>query len=434
MPKLFLAALLSASAVSVTLHREMDRPPDGNGVLDSVALWVAPNPAETMLFTTDKTENTVLLHNPLTGKFLGRLGSSGTAAGQLRYPNGIAVGYNLRLNNTPTDVLFVVERDNHRVSLFSLPAKKFLGHFGATELKEPYGIALYWRGSQLQAWITETGTSPDRVYVYNLSANGESLTAQLDFFFNAAGVLESILIDPVHRRVLLCDESEASDVMVYDLKGNLQQRFGKGLFVMDPEGMVLYDLGGGNGYLIIADQNASPTEFEVFDRRTLAPLGNFTGETTGTDGTTLTQAALPDLPNGSFYAVHSDKAVHVYDWGNIAAAMQLATRVASPRTAVAERNVALPLRSKILVNYPNPFNPATTLLYHVETLAPVRLAVYDAQGREVASLVEATQVPGEYRVTWNGRDARGRPVASGAYFARLTVGNVVQQQAMLLQK
>jgi len=434
MPNLFLAALLAISAANVALYREMDRPADGNGVLDSVALWVAPNPAETIVFTTDKSRNTVLQHNPLTGKFLGRLASGGTGAGQLSYPNGIAVGYNIRINDTPRDVLFVVERDNHRVSMFSLPAQKFLGHFGANDLVQPYGIALYWKGNQLQAWITETGTAPDRVYVYNILASGENLAGKLDFFFSTAGVLESILIDPVHQRVLLCDEGDARDVMVYDMKGNLQQRFGRGLFVIDPEGMVLYDLGGGNGYVIIADQNASPTEFEVFDRRTLTSLGNFSGETKGTDGTTLTQAALPGLPSGSFYAVHSDKAVHVYDWANIAAAMKLNTRVASPRTAVKERSTAMPSQAQILTNYPNPFNPATTLSYRVETFAPVRLEVYDAHGRQVARLVNATQAPGEYRAVWNGRDAAGQQIASGVYFARLTVGNAVYHQAMLLQK
>lgn len=418
----------------VPLFHELDSPPEGNGTIDSVAIWVAPNPAESVLFTTDKTDNVILMHNPSTKKFIGRLGSSGAGAGQLGYPNGVAVGYGISFNGARIDALFIVERDNHRVSIFSLPEQKFLGHFGAEDLTEPYGIALHWKGNQLQAWITETDSSPDRVYVYEILSQGESLVGKRAFFFDVAGGLESIAIDPANNRVLLCDESDARNVMVYDLAGNFVQRFGQGLFVIDPEGIALYDLGNGAGYIIITDQNASPTEFEVFDRKTLQWLGNFTGETRGTDGVALTQAALPNLPQGSFYAVHSDKSVHVYDWAAIAGAMNLSMAVKSPRTAVAERKPANPLQFNFLENYPNPFNPFTTISYRVDHFAPVHLDLYDSLGKHITRLVSKVQPAGEYQVRWESRSLNGKTVASGVYFARLLVGNAVYTHTLLLQK
>jgi hypothetical protein len=69
-------------------------------------------------------------------------------------------------------------------------------------------------------------------------------------------------------------------------------------------------------------------------------------------------------------------------------------------------------------NFPNPFNPATTIDYSLPSSEHVTLTVYDLNGRVVASLVNATQSAGSYRVTYN---AQG--LASGVYIARLTAGS-----------
>lgn len=71
---------------------------------------------------------------------------------------------------------------------------------------------------------------------------------------------------------------------------------------------------------------------------------------------------------------------------------------------------------------PNPFNPATVISYEVGRLARVRLEIFDVQGRRVRTLVDASQAPGVYDARWDGRDDRGRAVASGRYYGRLRVG------------
>ena len=69
---------------------------------------------------------------------------------------------------------------------------------------------------------------------------------------------------------------------------------------------------------------------------------------------------------------------------------------------------------------PTPFAASTLIAYELYTAASVRLVVYDAQGRSVRTLVNgATQMPGSYSVTWDGRDDGGRPVSAGVYWYRL---------------
>jgi hypothetical protein len=95
-------------------------------------------------------------------------------------------------------------------------------------------------------------------------------------------------------------------------------------------------------------------------------------------------------------------------------------------------------------NYPNPFNPTTTIKYTVQEVmgqghAPsdvegsgfseVRMVVYDVLGREVATLINARQAPGTYKIRFDGSR-----LASGVYFYRLTVGRNIASKAMILQK
>lgn len=436
-------ALLAGANVIVPLFAELGKPPEDHGTMDSIALYVASDPNQSLVFVTDKDESFIEMHSPVTQQYLGRIGGAGSEAGKLLYPNGVGVAYGVPTGSGKKDLLFVVERDNHRVSIFSLPDKKFLAHFGASELEQPYGIAFYMKGNALQAWITETEPSPDRVFVYRIVPEGAGLKGVLDFQFETAGYLESIVIDPVSQRALICDEGDGHDVMVYDLQGKLVTRFGKGLFVDEPEGIVVYDLGSGEGYIIVSDQNAEPAEYEVFDRKTYQALGHFSGPTNTTDGIALTQAALPNLAKGSFYAMHSDDVVHIYDWAEIAKALNLKTKVFSPRTAVAEPSVERPRDFEVLSNYPNPFsplgrgasgNPSTTIHFRIERSAPVRLEIFSLQGERVRVLVNEAKAAGEYRVAWDGRAEDGGKAATGAYWMRLQIGEAIHARKALLIK
>jgi M6 family metalloprotease-like protein len=80
-------------------------------------------------------------------------------------------------------------------------------------------------------------------------------------------------------------------------------------------------------------------------------------------------------------------------------------------------------------NYPNPFNPETTISYSILTAANVKLEVFDILGRSITLLEDAYQAAGEYQHVFTAED-----LVSGVYFYRLQSGDVIQQKKMLLIK
>ncbi|MCF7793903.1 MAG: hypothetical protein K9N09_09170 [Candidatus Cloacimonetes bacterium] len=81
-----------------------------------------------------------------------------------------------------------------------------------------------------------------------------------------------------------------------------------------------------------------------------------------------------------------------------------------------------------LSNYPNPFNPSTTIEFSIEQNEQVEIIIYNQKGQKVksfshAELVEACGIPNSYSVVWNGNDENNKPVSSGVYFYKLKVGN-----------
>jgi hypothetical protein len=80
-------------------------------------------------------------------------------------------------------------------------------------------------------------------------------------------------------------------------------------------------------------------------------------------------------------------------------------------------------------NYPNPFNPLTTISYSIPVAGDVQLKVFDITGREVATLVNSRQNAGSYAVAWDGSAS-----ASGIYLYRISVGNLSYAGRMVLMK
>lgn len=95
---------------------------------------------------------------------------------------------------------------------------------------------------------------------------------------------------------------------------------------------------------------------------------------------------------------------------------------------------AAPPALHLAQNYPNPFNPKTTLRFRLAAAGPATLAIHDAAGRLVRLLEAGELAAGEHATTWNGRDALGRPVASGVYFARLRTAEGMLSRRLVLLK
>ena len=87
-----------------------------------------------------------------------------------------------------------------------------------------------------------------------------------------------------------------------------------------------------------------------------------------------------------------------------------------------------------VANYPNPFNPATQIVYTLTEMAPVRLVIYNLLGQQIRVLVEEFQAEGSYQVQWDGADQEGNPAGAGRYLYRLESGNQAAVGRMSLVK
>ncbi|MCA1790238.1 MAG: T9SS type A sorting domain-containing protein [Thioalkalivibrio sp.] len=94
--------------------------------------------------------------------------------------------------------------------------------------------------------------------------------------------------------------------------------------------------------------------------------------------------------------------------------------------------VAPPLVFDLSANYPNPFNPLTTIRFTLPSPQPVRLAVFSVDGRRVRTLADAPYAAGAHKLVWDGASDAGRPVASGTYFLRIDAGPHQQVRKMAL--
>lgn len=115
-------------------------------------------------------------------------------------------------------------------------------------------------------------------------------------------------------------------------------------------------------------------------------------------------------------------------------AMQGVVQVSSITDTPEEDEQNLPEDFWLGANYPNPFNPVTTIEYSLPTQSHVLVEVFNIVGNKVQTLVDETQSAGIHSTSWDGNDLNGQPVASGIYFYRLQAGEFSQTRRMLLLK
>ena len=85
-------------------------------------------------------------------------------------------------------------------------------------------------------------------------------------------------------------------------------------------------------------------------------------------------------------------------------------------------------------NYPNPFNPETTLRFSLDGTSETELSVYDIHGRPIRTLLRTTLDAGTYSFAWDGLDGRGHAMSSGVYLCRLRAGNRSETRRLVLMK
>lgn len=306
--------------------------------LDSLAVWPTED-GQLWLIATAKSSHRLVVYDAETGVRLRSVGGPGEGLSQFNRPNGIAV-YG--------DLLFVAERDNHRVQVFKLPEFAPLGLVGQDVLRVPYGLWVRENGpDDLELFVTDsfmedfkTGKLPpmgeldqrvkrfevtvdeqDKLHSKYLGAFGDTTEA------GALRMVESIAGDSVNDRLLIADEDRrvGSTLREYTLEG-LYRAHSLPLFDADAEGVALWACDAGEGYWVAVDQ-VRPTVFRIFDRTSLQPLKTFSGKVVAnTDGQVLYAAGTKRFPAGALFALHDDKAVAAFDLRDVAKALGLSER------------------------------------------------------------------------------------------------------------
>jgi len=311
--------------------------PDDN--IDSPAAWTAPDGA-TWVIATAKATDRLVIYDGATGETLRTFGTLGTGKGQFDRPNGVAV---------VDDLLFVVERDNHRVQVLRLPDFGHVATFAADALVKPYGLWVRKVDDGYAVYVTDSYDDGEdaqgndilpalekldrRVHRYAMRSDGVGFKVDALGTFGdatpegALRVVESIWGDADNDRLLIAEEDEtyANELKVYDLEGRFAGKtIGRDVFGAQAEGIMLKTCSGGTGWWITTEQGKGRTVFHLFDRQSLAHAGAVTGrKVANTDGIWLHDVPTTRFPDGVLYAVHDDQGMVAFDWAQIAKAAGL---------------------------------------------------------------------------------------------------------------
>jgi len=106
----------------------------------------------------------------------------------------------------------------------------------------------------------------------------------------------------------------------------------------------------------------------------------------------------------------------------------------SVSTSTYEVSFVTPQKTSLFENYPNPFNPSTTIDYQLAEPGKVSIIVYDLKGSEVNTLVNEYQDATYHSVTWNGLNDNGQAVASGRYILKMNAPGYSETITMTLLK
>ena len=228
---------------------------------------------------------------------------------------------------------------------------------------------------------------------------------------------------PDGRYLYLCDElalNPRPDVTIWDIDNPanpvLTNAFG------DPTATVhnLYIVGG------FAFASYYSAGFRVYDTSNPAsPVLLDTWDTSASTGENYNGCfgVYPFADNGVIYVTDFDNGLFLFQVEGYDS--PVSTGVGAPEPATLAR---------LSGNFPNPFNPSTTIRYELDAPMHVQISVHDATGRIVRTLVDRAESAGAYETTWDGRNHEGRGVASGVYFCRLSTAGGIQSRRMILIK
>ena len=299
---------------------------------DDPAFWIPADRTKALVVGTDKNSDGALYVYDLTGRIVQRVGD-------LKRPNNVDIAYGLMLGGKPVDIAVTTEREMDRLRIFALPDMRCVDKgdlvvFGGDKNRAPMGIALYKRPRDGALFAIVGGKSgPAEGYLgqYRLEDDGTGhvkMTLVRQFgSYSGKKEIEAIAVDAELGYVYYSDETHgvhkyAVDPDAPDANKELAL-FATTGFASDHEGISIYKLNDGTGYILVSDQQNNA--FRIFPREGTAGkphdhplLKTVDVSAIESDGSEVTSTALPGFPNGLFVAMSNGKVFHYYSWDDIA--------------------------------------------------------------------------------------------------------------------
>ncbi len=304
---------------------------------DDPAIWIHPNePAQSIILGTDKGGS--LFAFGLDGKIIK------SVSGMQRL-NNVDVEYGFMLDGQATDIAVATDRDARKIHVFRLPDLEPIDGggieaFEGEEFGRPMGIAIYKRPTDdtfFAILSRKQGPSGGYLWQYQLTDDGKGkvkFTKVREFGEwsglndQGDGEIEAVAVDDELGYVYYSDElfgihKYHADPDAPDANKELAV-FGQDGFAEDREGISIYKINDGTGYILVSDQQAN--KFRVFTREgapenphehKLIKVVNVS--TNDSDGSEVTNAQLSDVfPKGLFVAMSDNKTFQLYSWSDIA--------------------------------------------------------------------------------------------------------------------
>lgn len=307
---------------------------------DDPAIWINPeDPARSLILGTDKGGSIFVFD--LDGKIIPEKTYSGMGRA-----NNIDVAYGFPFGGEKIDLALATDRNEEKIRVFRLPEMTPIDNGGiqafegSADDRRPMGLAVYTRpsdGAFFAVVSRKSGPSGAYVWQYRLEDGGDgsvTLTKVREFGsfsgVNALGdgEIEALAVDDELGYVYYSDERGGvkkyhADPDAPDADVELAV-FGTEGFVQDREGISIYRINDGTGYILVSDQQANA--FRVFKRE--GEPGNphdhqlikvVPVSTNESDGSDVTSAVLdPRFPSGLFVAMSDNQTFHYYSWDDIA--------------------------------------------------------------------------------------------------------------------
>jgi 3-phytase len=280
-------------------------------------------------------------------------------------PNNVDVEYGLNLDRRPTDIAVLTERLGRRLRVYAIArdgssvrdvssGRMPILEGTAGEEGAPMGVALYKRPKDGAIFVIvspKAGPRTNYLWQYRLEDDGtgrvKATFVRRFGHFSGGGEIESVAVDDELGYVYYADEASGIHKWHADPDAAGADRelalFATTGYERDREGIGLYALPGGTGYIVSVDQRPAESVFHVY-RREGEPghphdhtkvLASFTGGADGTDGLDVTSAPLgPGLPDGLVIAMNSRRRNFLlFRWSDIAASATppLSSAAARPR-------------------------------------------------------------------------------------------------------